>query len=332
MGINEKSGMEYIPEIVDKIRGQVYADIMLDWTFKYVFGPQGKYKEGLISLLNSIIPEKKIRDIEYLPTEILGEVAEQRKSVMDLRCVSDDGSQFVVEVQNYREKGFFERCVLYACKLFQEQNKRGVKYKELMPVYVVAILSEEASREMNIYKDCRGQVIYDHTMIEKISGIFAPRTISVIFADTGKFTKDIAECVDDADRWLFLLRHSTRIREYSEAFQSEVFRRVLEALEISSFTQEEYNMYYTAEEQKKIRQAQDDTIREESFAEGRAEGLAEGEAKGREEGDAKGREEGRYDPRTEANRETARKMLARGMGIEDIADMTGLTPDEIKEL
>ncbi len=320
MQTNENMGITYIPEIAELIRARKYADIMLDWTFKFVFGPQGKYREGLISLLNSIIPEKKIKTIEYLPTEMLGEIATQRNSVLDLRCVSDDGSQFVVEVQNYKEDGFFERCILYASKIFLEQNKKGVEYKNLMPVYVVAILSEKASKEMSMYRDCRDQVIYDHTMIEKISGIFAPRTISVIFADTGKFRKEIGECVDDVDRWLFLLRHSTRIREYSEAFQSEVFRRVLEALEISSFTQEEYNMYYTAEEQKKIRQAQDDTVRrigrEEGFAEGKAEGLAEGEAKGREEG------------REEERASTIKKLQASGMTMETISSILDISMGE----
>ncbi len=83
-----------------------------------MFGPSGKYKEGLISLLNAIIPDKTITSIEYLPTEMLGEVSEQRKSIMDLRCAADDGTQFVVEVQNYSEEGFFERCIAYACKIF----------------------------------------------------------------------------------------------------------------------------------------------------------------------------------------------------------------------
>ncbi len=321
---NEEMGMGYIPEEAERLRAQKYADIMLDWTFKYVFGPSGKYKEGLISLLNAIIPDRKIRSIEYLPTEMLGEVAGQRSSVMDLRCVSEDGTQFVVEVQNYKEDGFFERCIAYACKLFLEQNRKGTKYRDFLPIYVVAILSENASKGMSLYAGCRDQVIYDHTMIEKISGIFAPRTISVIFADTSKFRKDISECVDDVDRWLFLLKHSTRMRDYSDSFQTEVFRRVLEVLEISSFTQEEFNMYYTEEEQKRIREAQDDTVRRL----GREEGFSEGLEKGRAEGIAEGRAEGIL----EANRENARKMLQLGIDVALISQTTGLTAEEIEAL
>ncbi len=301
---DEKTGITIIPEVAAQIRARKYADIMLDWTFKHVFGPNGKYKEGLVSLLNAIIPEVTIKSIEYMPTEMQGEVAEQRISLLDLRCVSEDGLQFAVEVQNYREEGFFHRCILYASKIFAEQNRKGTKYKNLMPVYVVSILSQEASKEMDMYRECRDQVIYDHTMIEKISGILAPRTISVIFADTGKFRKDIKDCDNDIDRWLFLLRHSERIREYSDAFQSEVFRRVLEVLEISSLTQEEFNMYYAEEELNKRRQAQDDAYRRV------------------------GREEGEYNKAIQI----ARKMLAKNMLVIDIAEITGLSVEEINSL
>ncbi len=178
----------------------------------------------------------------------------------------------------------------------------------------------EACLEMSAYNGREGQVIFDHTMVEKISGMFVPRTISIIFACTGNFRKDISDCFDDVDRWLFLLKHSTRMKDYSDSFQSEVFRRVLEVLEIGSFTQEEFNMYYSEEEQKKIRQAQDETVRrigrEEGFAEGREEGFAEGQAKGREE----------------ANRANALRMLAKGMSVEDVSDITGLSAEEIATL
>ncbi len=307
----EESGIAYIPEVADRIRAQKYADLMMDWTFKFVFGPKGKYKEGLVSLLNAIIPEKTIRSIEYLPTEMLGNVSTQKDSLLDLRCVADDGSHFAVEIQNYKQKDFFERCIEYACKLFSEQNRKGGKYGKV-PVYVVSILSEKASENLPMYQHLKDQVIYDHTMIEKISGIFAPRTISIIFADAGKFRKGIDECEDDIDRWMFILKHSTRMREYSNSFQSKVFQRVLEVLEIGSFTQEEFNMYYTEERLKEIRQAQDDAIREDSFAEGKAEGRAEG--------------------RADEKRETAKRMLEMNMDISSVSKVTGLSVEEIEAL
>lgn len=58
-------------------------------------------------------------------------------------------------------------------------------------------------------------------------------------------------------------------------------------------------------------------IREAAFSEGKAEGIAEGEARG----EARGKAETRL--------EVARKMLDKGMNIQDICDITGLTPGEV---
>ncbi len=45
-----------------------------------------------------------------------------------------------------------------------------------------------------------------------------------------------------------------------------------------------------------------------------------------------GREEGRAEGKAEANRENARKMLAKGLSITDIAEITGLSAEEIQAL
>ena len=67
-----------------------------------------------------------------------------------------------------------------------------------------------------------------------------------------------------------------------------------------------------------------DTAREE----GRAEGREEGRAEGREEGRAEGREEGR----AEGIAMVAKMMYAKGMDVDVIASMTGLSTDEVENL
>ncbi|NJN67105.1 MAG: transposase [Chloroflexaceae bacterium] len=58
------------------------------------------------------------------------------------------------------------------------------------------------------------------------------------------------------------------------------------------------------------------------FAEER--GLQHGLQRGRQEGEASGLQRGRH--------ETARKMLAKGYGVAEVADLTGLTVDEVAAL
>jgi predicted transposase/invertase (TIGR01784 family) len=49
-------------------------------------------------------------------------------------------------------------------------------------------------------------------------------------------------------------------------------------------------------------------------------------------GIAKGREEGRAEGITEGRADVARNLKKKGMSISDIADVTGLTEEEIKAL
>ena len=66
------------------------------------------------------------------------------------------------------------------------------------------------------------------------------------------------------------------------------------------------------------------TAEKKKYAEGHVDGEAEGLAKGL----AKGREEGR----TEGITEVAKTMLNKGMSTEIVAEMTGLSVDELQRI
>ena len=71
-----------------------------------------------------------------------------------------------------------------------------------------------------------------------------------------------------------------------------------------------------------------DTAKEQ----GREEGMEEGLAKGREEGLAKGREEGLAKGRAEGIALVAKMMYDKGMDVDAIASMIGLSKDEVERL
>ena len=73
-------------------------------------------------------------------------------------------------------------------------------------------------------------------------------------------------------------------------------------------------------------------IQNDVLGNARLEGMEEGKAEGRAEGRAEGKVEGRAEGRAEEKNNIARKMLANGLSIEQIALITGLTDKEIKEL
>ena len=74
------------------------------------------------------------------------------------------------------------------------------------------------------------------------------------------------------------------------------------------------------------------TAKEEAERIGLEKGLVEGLEKGLAEGREKGLAEGRAEGRVEALLEMARKMLAAGMPVEQIAELTGLTVEQLQEI
>ena len=76
----------------------------------------------------------------------------------------------------------------------------------------------------------------------------------------------------------------------------------------------------------------EETIRRAARAEGIAEGEARGKAEGIAEGEAKGKAEGIAEGEAKGITSTARRMLARGVSPEQVADFTGLSLDEVEAL
>jgi predicted transposase/invertase (TIGR01784 family) len=98
--------------------------------------------------------------------------------------------------------------------------------------------------------------------------------------------------------------------------QDSVFKRLSEIAEVASLNKEERKQY-----DESLRHYRDTLI----VMEGQ---YMEGEKKGRVEGLAEGEMKGRAEERIV----NARKMKAKGFAIEDIADITGLTTEEIETL
>ena len=126
------------------------------------------------------------------------------------------------------------------------------------------------------------------------------------------FEKEVAECENDFDRWIYVLKNMETIKRLPWAAQNSVFQKLAEIADVSSLTKEE-RLHYD-EALRKYR----DTLCVLEGAEQR--GLKRGLAKGREEG------------RAEERIEIARNMKVKGLPVDLIAECSGLSPEEIAKL
>ena len=297
---------------------QRYVDILTNGGFKALFGDVNN-KDVVISILNVLLPEhRQIAYIDYLPTEVQGPVVDQSKEFhYDFMCRDESGTFFIVELQKYWEDDWFKRCVSYASRAYDRQNRRGQNY-DVPPVYLIGLMDIEVGHpDVEYWKD---RYVSEYTFREKESHDLLAETIVIIFAEMAHFDKRAEECVTETDRMLYVLKFIGRMMEQPAWLQNEVYTRIFSACEIAGFPEDKRIKYEQAMNDEKRLRSEYNTARRM--------GLEEGREKGREEGRKEGREEGRE----EARLESALKFKQLGVAAEIIAEATGLSVEEVCKL
>ena len=144
--------------------------------------------------------------------------------------------------------------------------------------------------------------------------------IRQVYLELPWFTKEADECETDFERWLYLLKHMDTLERMPFKAQKAVFDKLLEVADVANLSKDERVLY---DEALKRYRDYKNTI---DYAEER--GLEKGLKIGEEKGLAKGLEKGLV----KGQRQIAANLKKQGVNIETIAQCTGLSIEEIKEL
>jgi len=134
-----------------------YLDPKIDVLFKKIFGEN---KDILISFLNSLLPLKdgqEIVSIEYLSPEQIPGTPLGKNSIVDVKCVDNEGRAFIVEMQSEWTNIFRRRLLINGSKAVikqldkKHQEDRAKKFLELKPVYVLAVVNGNFSNGKDWY-------------------------------------------------------------------------------------------------------------------------------------------------------------------------------------
>ena len=282
---------------------QRYVDILTNAGFKAVFGDVAN-KDAVMMIINEFLPEnRKVEHIDYLPTNYQGPVLSLNKEHQyDFMCRDSSGALFIVEMQCYTEKGWFQRCVSYASRAYDRQSRRGKDY-EINPVYLIGLMGVPINHpDKDFWKD---RYVSEYTFREKTTGDLLAETIFIIFAELAGFDKDLDDCVTAQDRMLFVLKNLGKLKGRPKWLQDEVYECIFRACEISAFTEEKRIEYET-----------------EMNDEKRLNGMMRAKL---EEGIEQGLEKGRSEERTDM----VLKMYSKGMSAEDISALLDIPLTEI---
>ena len=302
----------------------VFIHPLTDWGFKRIFGD----KELLIDFLNSLLEgERVITNLSYLNTESQPEENDGRKTVYDLYCETDTGEYIIVEMQNRRQTYFKDRALYYMAKSIVKQEVKGNEWNfNITPIYGVYFVNFLLDNNTEEYF-CK-----DISLVDKYTGKVFNNKFRQIFIELPRFIKSEADCDNFLEYWIYNLVNMNKLKEISFKDRKAIFDRLERIASQANLSKEErarldedwknYNDFFNTMDYAK------EEGRSEGLIEGRAEGLIEGRAEGLIEGRAEGRAEGENKAKTE----NAQRMKAKGYPIADIAEITGLSIEEIEKL
>lgn len=290
-----------------------YISLLTDFGFKRIFGTKPN-KDLLINFLNSLFEgEQVIRDVRYLNSEHIGDVFAERKAIFDVYCENEHGEKFIVEMQNAYQKYFKDRSLFYSTFPIREQAPKGSDWNfKLDHVYTVALLNFDLDEEAFDKDD----INHDVGLLDKKTFKVFNDKLTFKYVEIAKFDKQEKDLVTLYDKWLYVLKNLSYLDKRPAALKEKIFSKLFEEAEIAKFSSAELREYEDSLKAYRDVKNSIDTALEKGRAEGREEGRAEGRAEG-ERGMAL---------------LIARKLLAQGMDVKTVADMTGLSEEELDRL
>lgn len=265
-----------------------------------------------------------------MPTEHQGQVVNKNKEFhYDFMCRDDSGAVFIVELQKYYEDNWFKRCVSYASRAYDRQNRRGESY-DVPPVYLIGLMGVNiAHKDMAMWKD---RYLSEYTFREKLTNELLDETIVIIFAELARFNKKISECTTSQDIMMYILKNIWSMYEQPAGLQGDMYDRLFNACEIAGFTEEKLLTYESDMNDEKRLMGEYSAYRRIGMELGLKEGLKVGREKGLAEGREKGLVEGRVEGIFEGKAEIIRQMYNNGMKKEHIEEITGVPVTEINKM
>ena len=274
-----------------------------DVAFKKVFVNHAELTKSFLNSTLRLEKNRKIQTVEFLPTERLPMTAESKKSILDVLCTDEKGSQYIIEVQNKSMLNYVQRAQYYASHLYVGQLESAENYLTLKPVTLLSLLNH------CIFPNDVSYLSFHHN-IERETKVSYLNDMSYAFVELPKFNKKEEELETAEDYWIFMMKEATHLREAPEHAPEEV-KQAYAILERHTWTRSERLAY----EQAKIGLMDDIEAIRTAKEEGREEGREEEKKKNLEE-----------------KKSMADKMIAKRMSIQDVSELTGLTVEEIQAL
>ena len=293
-----------------------YLNPKADLTFKKVFG---EHEDLVMSLLNALLPldeGKRIEHVEYMTPEMVPENPGKKNSLVDVRCKETGGRHFIVEMQMNWNNEFQQRVILNASKAVIKQLGTSEDYSLLQPVYALNLINDVG------FDAGPDEFYHDYAIVNVEHSDRIIEGLRFVFVELPKFKPQTIKEKKMAVLWLRFLTEidGNTVEAPSELLEDPETSKALKILEKSAYTEAELNTY---EHYWDAVYYERGVIRH-GYKQGMEQGMKQGMKKGMVQGIAQGV--------AQTNRKNAAKMKAKGIDDATIAEITGLSMDEIESL
>ncbi|MBP5770252.1 MAG: Rpn family recombination-promoting nuclease/putative transposase [Bacteroidaceae bacterium] len=287
--------------------------IRFDWAAKRILRQKANY--GVLEGLVTVLLGEPIKIVELLESESNQDDATSKFNRIDIKARNSKGEIILVEIQLTRELDFLQRILFGVSKAITEHIFKGEDYTHVKKVYSINILYFDLGQGKDYLYHGKTEFRGVHTQDTLLLGTEEEdalrfRSPSEIFPEyylirVNEFNQVATTPLEE---WLDFLKNA-RIKDDTTTPGLNEARETLQYMKMTHEERVAYDQHI-------------DAVRTQHsvFAAARLEGKEEGRTEGRAEG------------AQQTNLENARKMKAKGYAIKDIADITGLTHEQIEQL
>ena len=289
---------------------QDLMDPKVDFVFKNIFGSE-EHTNILIAFLNAVFAtkgtEKEIVKVEIDNAEINKTWDDDKLSRLDVKATANDETKINVEIQLENQYNMKRRSLFYWGRLYTSQMKSGDPYRKLNKTVAINILNFDYLVEMEGYHN--SFLLKEKDTNQVLTDLEEIHFIELTEFDETEYQEieSVDEIEDDLIPWLLFLKNpESEVVEMIEE-RVEELKEAAESLEVLSHDED------AREEYEARQKAIHDHI--SNLEEARREAKEEERKKAEQE-----------------KKEMVEKMLKKDIEIEEVAEISGWSKEEIKEL
>lgn len=295
----------------------VYINPTVDWGFKRIFG-SSQSKEVLLAFLNDLLHygNPEIADLEIIDPYLPGQTKILKNSAVDVRATLRGGSQVLIEMQMLPVVAFPRRVLLNGAKALVSQVKRGQSYDALNEVTVITIADCSILGSENLSKKpskSRQHWLYHYRLQNAHTAVPYPEAnLNLWFIELPRVDENSLAASDPLKDWLIFLKNAKNWLTIPEQLTRPGVKKALKLAKFDNQTTAEW----------------EDMSKRQLFIEDQKNALLFAKQEGEKHGEKRGEKLGEV----KVLRRLVERMKGKGMALNAILELTGLSAAELKAL